>query len=486
MGERRSSVDVILEGEQAEVEPQMEKQYFDELDGREHDMWDLFEVHWIFLRNVFPQQMRCQEREDAVTDNYCDQLGPRSLGPPDENGKPMSRLPTSHNGVTLRNSVADYKEKVMPHHILPLWEYVTDSTKDPVSLPTALEKGYQPAGNPSELVGDMMSSMSCDKNFNEKQCLKSRFIKEPRLLTEMELDTPMTDSEWGHWNRSLNALKDYAEHPGDSVDHMKAVAGVPFLDRTRDKYEVLTWQWMRARLQEENEEIAKHAVRLIPNILLQVACSLGIWALGATEIKGGRVEVVIASFTVGIVCVISSIVGMIGVLAENELYLRMFWIAQLWSLSLLTAFLYVELHHVQANNHACSPSTSDLSGGNSKGDCGEDTRMIVASIILCFIEIIFGFMSVYMTTALMDSINDRTSIADGLEVFKYLQFYLNELLRRAGIKESSVSADDYVDRLKGPVRVRNAKGLWATREDICDETETKKEKGEPDEETTME
>eukprot|EP01064_Diplonema_japonicum_P034187 TRINITY_DN7008_c0_g1_i1.p1 TRINITY_DN7008_c0_g1~~TRINITY_DN7008_c0_g1_i1.p1 ORF type:complete len:441 (+),score=96.45 TRINITY_DN7008_c0_g1_i1:53-1324(+) len=389
---RKGSADMVIEGERAKVEPEMEREYKENLGGKEHDNWDMFELHWNMIRNVFPQMMRCQEREDAVTDNYCDQLGPRGLGPLGKDGRPQSCVPTSHSGVPASKSVEDYKKNVMPNHILPLWDYLVDSTREAVSLPKAAEKGYVPAGTATKLCEDMLSNTQCDSNFNEKQCLSSRFLDKPRLLTDKELDTPLTEAEYNHWRKSVEELKRYSENAPDDDDlpsDLQRVAGVPFLDRSADKYEVLTWQWMRCRVQEEDEEIAKHGLRLIPNIFLQMACAVCIWALGATEIKGGRVEVVIASFTIGIVCIVSGVVGIIGALAENELYLRIFWIGQVWSLSLLTAFLYVELHHVQANDYACNPG-SDLTGGGTSGDCDEDTKMIVASIILCLVEVTFG------------------------------------------------------------------------------------------------
>ncbi|KAJ9449120.1 hypothetical protein DIPPA_21106 [Diplonema papillatum] len=377
----------------------------------------------------------------------------------------MSCLPTTGMSSDVE---MDYRANILPSLILPMWDYRAVPGTQPTSLGQAMGAGYAAAGRAAGVVADPFGAAGFDAGVDRERFERGRKLGGARLLAEVGAGGPLTDAAMRRWHAGLDELKDTADDPEITTVLAGGIPGIPFLDRTSDKYELLTWQWLQRRLRIEEDRIALQAVRLIPCILLQFLCAGCLWGLGSTEVDGGRIEVVVASFCVGVVAVLSGIVGLLGVLAENELFLRCFWVSQLWTLSLLVAFLYVEAHHVQQSVYACNPRL-DLVSNPDNRKCNEATAINSASMIVCCLEIFLSFSCVYMTTALMDALNDKTTLHDVIDVFKYLQYYTNELMKRVGQLQPGQSGPNYVDPLLGPVRTKNADGLWVTEEDCCEE-----------------
>eukprot|EP01062_Namystynia_karyoxenos_P073709 TRINITY_DN70526_c0_g1_i1.p1 TRINITY_DN70526_c0_g1~~TRINITY_DN70526_c0_g1_i1.p1 ORF type:complete len:849 (+),score=358.35 TRINITY_DN70526_c0_g1_i1:111-2657(+) len=346
--------------------------------------------------------------------------------------------------------------------------------------------------------------------YDWKTFMRGRFLAEPRLLADTTYDKPLQP---GEDNEVYMDPKDLpAEDQGEEIpdqehanDTMKGrvatvkylkknhhsfaahwdqrnekpyklpfLDGIPALDRTADKYELATWSWLKRRIFQERKEIARRMLVLFVNILVQMACAVSLWGVGFTELNGGRLDVVLVSFVTGCMGLISGTIGLVGVVSENEELLRACWVCQLWMLSVLISFLYTNAKYANGTEFLCNANDLTASGQGAQVqavlqsinvpqnfdlDCKKQTARINAAIGLSVVELILGFISVYEITAVLDGINDRSALDDNMEFFKYLQFYLNELLRRCQIKTSArhrtmeKNPDSmHVDSLLGPVR----------------------------------
>ena len=204
---------------------------------------------------------------------------------------------------------------------------------------------------------------------------------------------------------------------------------LPRMFPTTDKYTVSTFYFLHARLAGEKIESARKALVLFVTSVISISLCAVIVGLGSSEIDGGRVEVVVASFVLGMVGIVSQICCIMGVLAMNEAFLRKYWIASLWMLSISVTYLYTEIHHAYDNRRVCEPTLTNFSSRDTNS-CAKEESVTLAALVLNVVLLGFTFFSVYNTAGLLDSINDQASIEDNLHVAKYFQVYTTELTER--------------------------------------------------------
>eukprot|EP01060_Flectonema_neradi_P014470 TRINITY_DN21131_c0_g1_i1.p1 TRINITY_DN21131_c0_g1~~TRINITY_DN21131_c0_g1_i1.p1 ORF type:complete len:382 (+),score=74.71 TRINITY_DN21131_c0_g1_i1:47-1147(+) len=246
----------------------------------------------------------------------------------------------------------------------------------------------------------------------------------PADYVEDQLILPRWNYEGGkkdHWHMDD---KRYLLTPVDLRDET-----LPRMFPTTDKYTVATFYFLRARLAGEKIESARKALYLFVLSLVSMALCAVIVGLGSSELDGGRVEVVVASYVLGMVGLISQICCIMGVLAMNEAFLRKYWIASLWMLSISVTYLYTEIHHAYDNRRICEPTLSNFATRDTNS-CANEESVTLAALVLNIVLLALIFSSVYNTAGLLDSINDQASIEDNLHVAKYFQVYTTELTER--------------------------------------------------------
>lgn len=341
-----------------------------------------------------------------------------------------------------------------------------------------------------------------DDNYSAEQFIKSRYINHPHLLPSKFYDRPNDMGEYWvstappgpygnedeasinpEWEEARKTVKGRIEitrylmenirkgpgeicklwekrnqaGPDGNTVPLPYLEGVPALDRTQDKYELATWSWLHKRVYGENEELSHRMIILLINVTVQVLTALCLWGLGFAEINGGRLDVVIVSFTTGIVGLIAGLIGIAGIIAKSEEYLRIFYVAQLWVISVLVSFLYAQARYSYATSEQCGGTNTGNSPAHNVG-CDEQTARVIAAIALSVVELFLAWVSVYECSAILDGINDESALQDNIECFKYLQYYMNELLRRCQMKCPAERANrpellsdyDHVDSLRGP------------------------------------
>lgn len=337
-----------------------------------------------------------------------------------------------------------------------------------------------------------------DDNYCAEQFIKSRYINHPHLLPSKFYDRPNDMGEYWEtppgpygneddaplnpeWEEARKTVKGRIEITGYLMEKIRRneilklwekrnqagpdgktvplpyLEGVPALDRTQDKYELATWSWLHKRVYGENEELSQRMIILLMNVTVQVLTALCLWGLGFAEIDGGRLDVVIVSFTTGIVGLIAGLIGIAGIIAKSEEYLRIFYVAQLWVISVLVSFLYANARYSYATSEQCGGTNPGNSPANNVG-CDEQTARVNGAIALSVVELFLAWVSVYECSAILDGINDESALQDNIECFKYLQYYMNELLRRCQMKCPAERANrphyladfDHVDSLRGP------------------------------------
>eukprot|EP01060_Flectonema_neradi_P019230 TRINITY_DN2625_c0_g1_i1.p1 TRINITY_DN2625_c0_g1~~TRINITY_DN2625_c0_g1_i1.p1 ORF type:complete len:352 (+),score=74.52 TRINITY_DN2625_c0_g1_i1:56-1111(+) len=213
----------------------------------------------------------------------------------------------------------------------------------------------------------------------------------------------------------------YLENPVDLMDDT-----LPKMPHSTDKYTISTFYFLKARLAGEKIDSAEKCVFLFIIGILQLALLSVIVVLGSFELDGGRIEVVVGSYCLGVVGIISQICIIMGVLALNENFLRKYWIASLWMLSMQVTYLYTEIHHAFDNRRVCEPSKNNFSTTYTRS-CANEEGATIAALALNSFSLGLTFLAVYNVVGLLDSINDESSIADNLHVAKYFQVYTSEL-----------------------------------------------------------
>ena len=213
----------------------------------------------------------------------------------------------------------------------------------------------------------------------------------------------------------------YLENPVDLMDDT-----LPKMPHTTDKYTIATFYFLKARLAGEKLDSAEKCVRLFFIALVQLALLTVIIVLGSFEVDGGRIEVVVSSYCLGFIGIISQICILMGVLSMHEGFLRKYWIASLWMLSMQVTYLYTEIHHAFDNRRICEPSRNNFSLRYTKS-CANEEGATMAAMVLNAVSLGFTFLAIYNVVGLLDSINDESSIADNLHVAKYFQVYTSEL-----------------------------------------------------------
>eukprot|EP01060_Flectonema_neradi_P004386 TRINITY_DN12822_c1_g1_i1.p1 TRINITY_DN12822_c1_g1~~TRINITY_DN12822_c1_g1_i1.p1 ORF type:complete len:369 (+),score=72.86 TRINITY_DN12822_c1_g1_i1:46-1152(+) len=225
------------------------------------------------------------------------------------------------------------------------------------------------------------------------------------------------------WARPANR---FLETPVSLGDDAKAQ---PRTEPETDKYAIATFFFLRARVGHEKTETSEKAVRLFFLAIAQFALCIAIVCLGSTEIDAGRIEVVVGSFCLGLVGICAQLCGIMGVLALNEGFLRKYWIASLWMLSMSVTYFYTEVHHELDNRRVCDPTLTNFSPKDTVS-CEDERGVTIAALVVDSLLIVLTFLTVYNASSLMDSINDTTSLEDNLHVAKYFQIYTTELMGR--------------------------------------------------------
>jgi len=335
-----------------------------------------------------------------------------------------------------------------------------------------------------------------EDNYSTEQFMKARYINHPHLLPSKFYDRP---NDMGKYTSDDVVKAPYGDEEDDAPDGdgltvkgrieitdylMKKIRssqilklwerrnqvgqdgkapslpyleGVPALDRTQDKYELATWSWLHKRVYGEDEEVSHRMIILLINVTVQVLTALCLWGIGFAEINGGRLDVVIVSFTTGVVGLISGLIGIAGIIAKSEEYLRIFYVAQLWMISVLVSFLYAQARYSYSTGEQCGGTNTGNSPNHNDG-CDDQKARVNAAIALSVVELFLAWVSVYECSAILDGINDQSALEDNIECFKYLQYYMNELLRRCQMKCPAERANrpaylaeyDHVDSLRGP------------------------------------
>ena len=185
------------------------------------------------------------------------------------------------------------------------------------------------------------------------------------------------------------------------------------LEPTKDKYEVVTWRWLKRKCGAEDEAVAKGCIQLFLISMFQVGSSLSLIVSGSVSSEGSwESDVSVPLVAIGIFGLSSSLIGIYGSVTDSTTMIQRFWITQMWLLSLVVFFIYTESHHL-------------LSDKCSRSDCL--TTSTLTAITACLFLIGSGYVSVYISAGCLHSVSNRLAMQNHMALFKYFQYYCNGL-----------------------------------------------------------
>eukprot|EP01062_Namystynia_karyoxenos_P005188 TRINITY_DN1182_c1_g1_i1.p2 TRINITY_DN1182_c1_g1~~TRINITY_DN1182_c1_g1_i1.p2 ORF type:complete len:486 (+),score=177.15 TRINITY_DN1182_c1_g1_i1:105-1460(+) len=206
----------------------------------------------------------------------------------------------------------------------------------------------------------------------------------------------------------------------------------PRFPPTDDMYQFLTWKWLRKRIELEDQGVAYTGVMVFWLSVLQTALAATILGVGSRTFVGGNVSDTLATCFTGALGILASVwLGMRGVLGENEVLVRAFFLCQLWMLACVTAYLYVTLGFLFDYSDLCG-RVQDLSAASTgaavaAGQCDEDRKYL---LIQCALNLCI-WLSIVAASGncleMLDGLNDRDAIMEDVLVFKFFQRKLDEM-----------------------------------------------------------
>eukprot|EP01060_Flectonema_neradi_P033661 TRINITY_DN5715_c0_g1_i3.p1 TRINITY_DN5715_c0_g1~~TRINITY_DN5715_c0_g1_i3.p1 ORF type:complete len:304 (+),score=30.16 TRINITY_DN5715_c0_g1_i3:68-979(+) len=185
------------------------------------------------------------------------------------------------------------------------------------------------------------------------------------------------------------------------------------LEPTKDKYEVVTWRWLKRKCNAEDESVAKGCIQLFAISMFQVVSSLSLIVSVMMSIEGSwEYDVSLPLMAIGAFGLGSSVIGVCGSITNATTMIQRFWITQMWLLSLVVFFIYTESHHL-------------LSEKCSRSNCLAPSTL--TAITSCLLLIGSGYVSVYISTGCLHSLSSRLAMQNHMALFKYFQYYCNGL-----------------------------------------------------------
>eukprot|EP00755_Sulcionema_specki_P034760 Sspe_Gene.21252::Locus_7939_Transcript_1_1_Confidence_1.000_Length_1527::g.21252::m.21252 len=309
-------------------------------------------------------------------------------------------------------------------------------------------------GRDDDIPEDELDGAERHMQFLREECggfvkrFKEAFKEDEDLVTEYYVETlrkmedPLKSGQpkGGPYLMSNEQVLNQLARMGynDEEEKYEYQAEHPVALPTQDMYAFVTWKWMRKRLFIEHAGTTQHSVVLFYLCIVQVLLSAGIWGIGASEMDGGRIEVVLSTFAVGVVGLISATYGLLGSLAMNESFIRKYFIGQLWVLSIVTVYLYTSISVIDHHIKECHPSGSDLSDGAAVvyngtvqhinyGHCGSDQARALASFILATATLVLCVVAGNEAAQLQDGLNDTAVLEQDILIFKHFQRRYDEV-----------------------------------------------------------
>eukprot|EP00756_Hemistasia_phaeocysticola_P048865 Hpha_TRINITY_DN23276_c0_g1::TRINITY_DN23276_c0_g1_i1::g.30223::m.30223 len=189
------------------------------------------------------------------------------------------------------------------------------------------------------------------------------------------------------------------------------------LGATRDRLEWASRKMLMLRLKIEREDLYYQRFRIILSCMLQMTLSFFIFILGSLELKGGRFVVLLATYLAGAVGMLSGIVGGFSCLpiSPNEKMVSLFQSMQIWMISLLTTFMFVELRHLYDNELQCVPSVTTY----VQADPCNDRGAIGVTLLVGLALFIVVFVGCHEAGECLDTINDAGAALDRSLLFRY-------------------------------------------------------------------
>eukprot|EP01064_Diplonema_japonicum_P008490 TRINITY_DN15954_c0_g1_i1.p1 TRINITY_DN15954_c0_g1~~TRINITY_DN15954_c0_g1_i1.p1 ORF type:complete len:358 (+),score=51.43 TRINITY_DN15954_c0_g1_i1:38-1075(+) len=204
----------------------------------------------------------------------------------------------------------------------------------------------------------------------------------------------------------------------------------PLCGETRDLYQILTWKWLKKRLEIEESDIRKGSVAATYIAVLQIMLSIALVVLGTLEFHSVKYVFVIMSIVIGVFGMIS---GLVRIFTSSEVNTRRFLSLQLWLLCLLSTYLHTAAEEVLGNNKVCTPSESDLSSSGTA--CSDVQSVLIASLIICCVGLVSTFFTIFLTLDMLDGQSDRESIENEILMFKFFQRKIDEMELQLGMNK---------------------------------------------------
>eukprot|EP01064_Diplonema_japonicum_P011736 TRINITY_DN1917_c2_g1_i1.p1 TRINITY_DN1917_c2_g1~~TRINITY_DN1917_c2_g1_i1.p1 ORF type:complete len:426 (+),score=46.11 TRINITY_DN1917_c2_g1_i1:69-1280(+) len=191
-----------------------------------------------------------------------------------------------------------------------------------------------------------------------------------------------------------------------------------------DLFEIITRSFLWRRLREEQRDSATACMVLMGLSLLSLIFGAAIIGLATEELNGGKETILVSGFLSGSVMVTCSIIGFVGALSVDELWIRWHMTSAFFTMTVLTTLVYLQFNHILENEEGCSPSTSDhtSAGGAVGGDCEAKRTEVSAFLIISAISILNSFFITYTASVLLDAINDSTKLTDSMLLFRYFHY----------------------------------------------------------------
>eukprot|EP01065_Artemidia_motanka_P023664 TRINITY_DN28324_c0_g1_i1.p1 TRINITY_DN28324_c0_g1~~TRINITY_DN28324_c0_g1_i1.p1 ORF type:complete len:749 (+),score=213.29 TRINITY_DN28324_c0_g1_i1:196-2442(+) len=197
------------------------------------------------------------------------------------------------------------------------------------------------------------------------------------------------------------------------------------LGPTRDRLEWATRRLLQLRLAIEQDDLYNQRFGVLVTSAAQFVLSLLIFALGSHELEGGRFVVLIATFIAGIVGVLAAFIGAFASFPRmpNEKMMSLFHSMQIWMISLLTTFMFVEIRRFYDNERQCNPSQATFVQADACDDrSGIAATLMVGGALFCIV-----FVGCHEAGDCLDTINDAGQAHDRALLFRYQLALLREL-----------------------------------------------------------
>ena len=194
-----------------------------------------------------------------------------------------------------------------------------------------------------------------------------------------------------------------------------------------DMFELRTREFLWKRLRVEQRGSALSCWVLIALSVLSAVESVVILALVGLEARTAGTVHVFNGLVSAIVMFIFGCVGVFSALSFHESLLRFTMTGALWTLSVLTPFLFSTSFDLHEQHQECTPSEANhVSGLGCKTELQRGTTLVV----FITLAIIGCFCISYTCSLVIDSINDTTRLTDSLLVLRFFNYRHNLLRNR--------------------------------------------------------